>query len=222
MKNLVTIFLLICVSFVYCQDTYRRTYYIPKSKLGLLKVEKTVSFSDLSPTQQDSVRKVFKDYKTVEYMKTETINGKKVEVKKIETVNEEFFNNQKYTITVNPGRKEVIRAFVKFPDDKNQIIINPFLNRKDTINSTYYITLKNRRTQWLPFTEFTVSSLTIPLKYRFGDDSNNIGEEFTSGINLNFLLGYSFGNSAFTFRDKVGNKTNTLKITGCVILGAST
>ena len=64
--------------------------------------------------------------------------------------------------------------------------------------------------------------MTIPLKYRFSDDANDIGEEFTSGINLNFLLGFSYGNTAFTFRDKVGNKTNTWKLTGGIILGAST
>lgn len=123
---------------------------------------------------------------------------------------------------VSPKRTSTIKAFVKFPDDNNLILINPFLNKNDTINSTYYIPLKNRRTEWLPFTEFTISSVTIPLKYRFGDDSRNISEEFTSGINLNFLIGYSYGNTSFTFRDKVGNKTNTWKLTGGIIFGAST
>ena len=115
-----------------------------------------------------------------------------------------------------------MKAFVKFPDDKNHIIINPFLSKKDTINSTYYIKLKNRQKEWLPFTEFTVSSLTIPLKYRFREKSKDISEEFTSAFNLNFFLGYSYGNTSFMFRDKVGNKSNTWKISGGLIFGAST
>lgn len=222
MRNLITIVVLCFATIITAQDNYKRTYYIPKSKLGLLKVQKEKKFSELKKEQQDSIRNVFKGYKTIEYTTTEIINGKSVEVKKKQVINDDFFENQKYLMTENPDRNEVIKAFVKFPDDKNQIIINPFLNKKDTINSTYYITLKNRRTEWLPFTEFTISSITIPLKYRFGDDSDNISEEFTTAINLNFLLGFSYGNTSYTFRDKVGNKTNTWKLTGGIILGAST
>tara|TARA_R110002111_G_scaffold261651_1_gene335167 strand:- start:547 stop:1446 length:900 start_codon:yes stop_codon:yes gene_type:complete len=222
MKYLMFIGFLFCSTFIYSQDTYKRTYYIPKTKLKLLKTEKKVNFSYFSPKQQDSIRKTFNGFETVEYVTTKIINGKSVEVKKTEAINEEFFKNQKYTITVNPNRKEVVKAFVKFPDDKNKILINPFISKSDTINSTYFITLKNRHKEWLPFTEFTVSSVTIPLKYRFKDKSNDIAEEFTSAINLNFLLGYSYGNSSFMFRDKVGNKSNTWKLTGGIILGAST
>lgn len=187
-----------------------------------MKTENKVKFSDLNPKQQDSIRKTFEGFKTVEYTTTKTIKGKSVEVKKIDTINDKFFENQKYSMTVNPNRNEVVKAFVKFSDDKNKIIINPFISKSDTINSTYFITLKNRHKEWLPFTEFTVSSVTIPLKYRFKDESNDIGEEFTSAINLNFLLGYSYGNTSFMFRDKVGNKSNTWKLSGGIILGAST
>ncbi|BAO77067.1 porin [Winogradskyella sp. PG-2] len=207
---------------IYAQDTYKRTYYVPKSKLKYLKVKKKVKFSDLDSVKQDSIKNRFKDYKKIEYTTSEIINGKSVEVKKVELVNDDFFVKQKYLIAESPNRNEVIKAFIKFPDDKNEIIINPFLNKKDTINSTYYITLKNRQKLWLPFTEFTISSLTIPLKYRFKDEANNVSEDFTSGINLNFLLGFSYGNSSFMFRDKVGNKSNSWKLTGGIILGAST
>nr|WP_321223404.1 hypothetical protein [uncultured Psychroserpens sp.] len=222
MKYLFFIGFLFCTTLIYSQDTYKRTYYIPQSKLKLLKTEKKVSFKELTPKQQDSIRDTFKGFKTIEYTVSKTINGKNVEVKKIDTINDSFFEKQKFLITVNPDRNEVIKAFVKFPDDKNKIIINPFISKRDTLNSTYFISLKNRHKEWLPFTEFTVSSVTIPLKYRFKDKSNDIGEEFTTAINLNFLLGFSYGNSSFMYRDKVGNKSNTWKLSGGVILGAST
>lgn len=222
MKYLLIIIFLFSSLIIYSQDTYKRTYYIPKSKLKILKTEKKVKFSELTSGQQDSIRGVFKGFKYVEYMTTKIINGKSVQVKKIDTINDSFFENQKYLITVNPNRNEVIKAFVKFPDDKNKILINPFISKKDIINSTYFISLKNRHKEWLPFTEFTVSSVTIPLKYRFKDKSKDVGEEFTSAINLNFLLGFSYGNTSFMFRDKVGNKSNTWKLTGGIILGAST
>jgi len=222
MKYLLIIGFLFYSTFIYTQDTYKRTYYLSKNKLKDLKTEKKIKFSDLTPKQQDSIRKTFEGFKIVEYTTTKTINGKNVGVKKIDTINDKFFENQKYSMTVNPNRNEAVKAFIKFPDDKNKIIINPFISKSDTINSTYFITLKNRHKEWLAFTEFTVSSVTIPLKYRLKDQSNDIGEEFTSAINLNFLLGYSYGNSSFMFRDKVGNKSNTWKLSGGIILGAST
>lgn len=222
MKYLLFIGFLFFSTLIYSQDTYKRTYYIPKSKLKLLKTNKKVKFTDLTINQQDSIRDTFKGFETVEYVITKTINGNSVDVKKTDTINDKFFEDQKYSMTVNPNRSQVVKAFVKFPDDKNQILINPFISKSDTINSTYFITLKNRQKKWLPFTEFTVSSVTIPLKYRFKDESEDIGEEFTSAINLNFLLGYSYGNTSFMFRDKVGNKSNTWKLSGGVILGAST
>lgn len=222
MKYFLLLGLLFFTGLIYSQDTYKRTYYIPKSKLKKLKTEKKVDYSHFNDDQKDSIKKSFEGLKVIEYTMTKTVNGKSVEVKKTETINDEFFQNQKYSIAVDPERDEIVKAFVKFPDDKNKILINPFLSKKDTINSTYFIEIKNRHKEWLPFTEFTVSSVTIPLKYRFDDELNNVGEEFTTAINLNFLLGYSYGNTSFMFRDKVGNKSNTWKITGGIILGAST
>lgn len=93
---------------------------------------------------------------------------------------------------------------------------------KDKLFITYQASFKNYDHLWVPFTELTFTSLTIPLKYRFRDKEDNLEEEFSSGINLNFLLGFSYGNTKFIHRDKVGNKSNTWKLTGGLILGTGT
>ena len=94
--------------------------------------------------------------------------------------------------------------------------------KSDKLFTTYQATLANYEHLWVPFTELTFTSLTIPLKYRFRDKEDNLEEEFSSGINLNFLLGFSYGETKFIHRDKVGNKANTWKVTGGLVLGTGT
>jgi hypothetical protein len=63
--------------------------------------------------------------------------------------------------------------------------------------------------------------LTLPIKYRF-KGKDGLKEDFSASINGNILFGYSIGRTSFFYQEKVGNKSNTLKLTCGLLLGAST
>lgn len=85
------------------------------------------------------------------------------------------------------------------------------------------------------FTEYTLTAITIPLKYRFqtdrdaldSSDPENIteisveSEEFSTSVNLALFGGFTWGKTKFTHRKKIGNRTNTKKNTIGLFLGSS-
>ncbi|WP_179348759.1 hypothetical protein [Winogradskyella pacifica] len=137
------------------------------------------------------------------------------------------------------------KGFVKFTDS-GKIIVNPYLTANEVKDSTgkksyvrdiYSYQLKNRQKAKLWFNEITISTVTIPLKYRpriaVDNDPNPpnedeamareyIPEDFSSSFNVNLFLGVSIGQTSFFYRKDVGNITNTWKVTAGFFIGAST
>ncbi|TGE29538.1 hypothetical protein [Hymenobacter metallicola] len=147
--------------------------------------------------------------------------GKAQRVKRI-TVDQAFRDTLKIPVALDFESTKADKGFVKFDEDK--IWINPNLINFES-EGMYYYQLTNRQTLKLKFTEWTVSALTLPIKYRFsGDkDGKSLSEEFTTSVNLNLFAGYAFsGLSKFHHREKVGNVTNTRKWTVGGLIGAST
>ena len=122
--------------------------------------------------------------------------------------------------------------------EKNKLYVNPwnFINSsiKDDENELYF-DLKDGQTAKFKFREFTISTFTLPLKYRFKDDSViiesinemmeteikeiKIPETFTGGINISVFGGYSWGKTKFNHRKKIGNKSVTKKHTLGLLMG---
>ncbi|WP_040415562.1 hypothetical protein, partial [Cyclobacterium qasimii] len=139
-------------------------------------------------------------------------------------IDEEFYQKQIIEKKENVLRTG-IKGFVKF--DKNKLTVNPYLI-KDKYGDfgkrdVYYYELKNRQTIKLSFNEWTVSALTIPIKYRFKNKDDGISEEFTTDFNANLFIGKTlFGKTSFFHRKDVDNITNTYNLTGGILLGTST
>jgi hypothetical protein len=118
---------------------------------------------------------------------------------------------------------DATEGYIKF--EENKVWVNPNLGADYTDEGIYYYKLSNRQTLKFSFDEWTVSALTLPLKYRFkgSRDGNPFSEDFTTAINLNAFIGRTlFGQASYHYRDKVGSITTTKKIMYGVILGAST
>ncbi|GAA4807629.1 hypothetical protein [Litoribaculum gwangyangense] len=216
---------------IFSQESFKKVYTIPETisfkespDICLTKLEK-VKFDKLTKEEQDSIRKVFPIGSTIEYEIEKTISGKKIKVKEAIVVDKEFIEKQvvEKKIQLIEGKK--MKGFVKF--DENKLYVNPYLKKDKNGNfgkrDVHYYELENRQTIKLNFREWTVSGLTIPLKYRFKDNDQNISEEFSSAVNANLFIGRTFyGKTSFFHRKKVGNVSNTWKWTGGLILGAST
>ncbi len=99
---------------------------------------------------------------------------------------------------------------------------------KDDKKELYY-KLTDGQTVDLCFAETTITSLVIPIKYRFrGDEevnvngmsrTNKIDDSFATAFNLSIFLGRSWGLTKFNHRLKVGNKITTHKHSLGGILG---
>ncbi|WP_335975147.1 hypothetical protein [Gaetbulibacter jejuensis] len=234
MKSLVFIFLFFLCSFIKVQgqESFNKTYYLSNQLIKQIKKTKFISWDEATTQQQEELKKKYPKGTKIIITEKENINGEEVSIEKVIIVDEEFYSSYKFEKQEAISDIEKMRGTVLF--DKNKLIMNPIFikKRNDSIYKNkqleqdepdfYEFTLKNNEQIWVPFTEFTLTSLTLPLKYRFKSEKRNVKEEFTTGINLNFLLGVSYGNSEFTHRKKVGNKTNTWKITFGVLLGTGT
>ncbi|PRX54407.1 hypothetical protein [Flagellimonas meridianipacifica] len=111
----------------------------------------------------------------------------------------------------------------KYPDDKLPL----------------YYKLEDGQTIKLNFQEITVTTLALPIKYRFRDDpimvlkesedgmepmieEREIPETFSTGINISLFGGYTFGSTKFNRRIKVKNREIVRKVTFGVLLGTGT
>lgn len=111
---------------------------------------------------------------------------------------------------------------------KDTLYANIWKTRTETI---LYYKMSNRRYIRLPFQEISISGITIPLKYRLKNkdktaivdgESIFLQEEFSTGININAFVGYTFGWTTFLYRKHVGNREIVNKITLGGLLGTST
>jgi hypothetical protein len=231
MKNyLITLILFSVCTLGFGQESFKKKYKIPNkivfsdTTIMLRKVTKT-KFKDLTKEEKDSIRnKVFPLGSKIQYEIEKNISGKKVKVFETVNVDEEFYKKQVFEKKENVTDSG-INGFVKF--EKNKLTVNPYLRMdKDGDfgkRDVYFYELENRQTIKLNFTEWTVSALTIPFKYRFKDKDSGISEEFTTDFNANLFIGRTFyGKTSFFHRKDVGNISNTYKWTGGLLLGAST
>jgi len=222
--------LLFFIQNIFSQESFKKVYDIPETisfeespDICLTKIEK-VNFEKLTKEEQDSIRKVYPIGSKIEYEIEKNISGKKIKVKETITIDEKFLEAQVIEKKIQLIEGKQLKGFVKFEEDK--LYVNPYLKKDKNgefgKRDIYYYQLKNRQTIKLKFREWTVSGLTIPLKYRF-KDKDNISEEFSSAVNANLFIGRTFyGKTSFFHRKKVENISNTWKWTGGLILGAST
>ena len=235
MKKFLTVCLLFFGLSCYAQEFINKVYYFPDEKLKQLKSEVTVLFEDAPEAEKKKAEKMYVRGTTIFFEEEIKLNGKTIRVKREQVIDDEFFKKLKITYAkpIDTDRIKGLRGVVLFEDDK--LLFNPIYLKvandsvyrdSETLQSDtptlYSLSLKNNGHIWIPFTEFNVTSLTIPLKYRFRSRERGVEEEFTSGINLNFLLGFSYGETKFIHRQKVGNKANTWKLTLGGIIGTST
>jgi hypothetical protein len=209
------------------QESFKKKYKIPgwirfseKDTLYLVK-DTLCSFQSLDTTLKYKIKQEYKSGQTLTVTKELTIGGEKRTITQQLTVDESFYNSVSQTLTKKVDTtKTPFKGFVKFED--NKVFVNPYLRKKNGEfgeRDVYYFKLKNRQKIRLSFPEITVSTLTIPIKYRF--KNGEIPEDFSTAFNANFFLGYSWGITSFFHQEKVDNKSNTGKFTTGLLLGAS-
>ena len=228
MKNIYLIILLFSIcNLSYGQESFKKKYFVPnyivlgKTDTVYLFRDSLVSFKNLSPQEREAIKNSYKSSPTITKTEEVIINNKKVMVAKNIVVDQSFYE----TLSINKPQKmtdQKINGFVKFEED-GKLYVNRFLKLDSLGNYTRfpiaYYQLKNRQAVKLCFTEFSVSALVIPVKYRV--KKNDLPEDFSTAVNGNIFVGYSGGSSSFFHQEKVGNKTNTWKLTGGFMFGAS-
>jgi hypothetical protein len=227
MKVFFTVFLLLSSLTALCQESIRKSYKL-KRIINLkgggviqLRKEEEVKFDDLTNTEKDSIQRIFVPGKTINYTIERVLPNGKVLVSEKTVLDNDFFKNLKIKKTLTPDELPSSKGFVSFADDK--IWVNPNLSGSFENHGLFYYQLGNRQSIDLHFTEITVSALTLPLKYRFKKEEENISEDFTAAVNVNLFVGKTiYGKTKFHYREKVGNITNTSKVTLGGLIGAST
>ncbi|MBC7759730.1 MAG: hypothetical protein H7069_12800 [Phormidesmis sp. FL-bin-119] len=221
-KTLLFILLYPCL-LVQGQESFKK-YYSIRPNIGTVQLKKEVvtKFKDMNEKQQDSIRNHFTPNSVWKYTVTKKVNGQTVAFQDELKIDTQFYLQQ---VT----KKEAIVSDkywgnVKFEKDK--ILVNAFSDKKrknkiSDIPSMYY-QLQNRQSITLHFKEVTVSTLAIPLKYRFRDTKSGRESEYSTGFNGNLVGGVSIGGTRFFYRDEVENVANTWKFTLAALVGAST
>lgn len=206
------------------QESFKKYYRIP-NQIGGIKLQRdTISkFKDMTQHDRDSITGLYPLNSKIKYTISQKIEGKDAILKKVITVDSSFYAMQKVTKQINV-EEDSLKGNVKFEKDK--ITVNAYLKgvKKDSVSRLpiMFYTLEDRQSIKLKFGEITVSTLAIPLKYRFGSDNVGRKSEYSTGFNGNLVLGYSFGNTRFFYRKDVENVTNISKFTLAILFGAAT
>ena len=106
-------------------------------------------------------------------------------------------------------------------EESNRLFVNPYavFDAEEDVyvdeDAIYYYELHNRQSINVPFTNFSIKVISVPLKVRFGENEH----EFSSDVNLGAFAGYSWGQSKFTHREKIGNVETETKKTLGILLG---
>ena len=205
MKITIIISILLCFMSqqTYGQESFKRKYWLPVNvsyrcdDVVYLEKKEIKKFEDLSPEEQQKFRDRYPLDSTILIKKEEIVDGEKTSLEYKVLINEDFYKKLSKEVSQKVGSNAPNKGFVKFENDK--VIVNPYLkkNNEGVIkhDDIYHYKLKNRQTLKLNFTEWTVSALTIPFKYRFKSD--DIQEEFSTEVNLNAFIGFSVGSSSF-------------------------
>lgn len=139
----------------------------------------------------------------------------------------------------NEGIKKTISKIDDDDDDdkKEESLVKEDVNlnkTRDTREVLFY-EIPDDHTAKFRFTEVTLTAITIPLKYRFKTDRDALdtsdeenvseisveSEEFSTSVNLAFFGGWTWGNTKFTHRKKIGNRTTTTKNTIGAFVGST-
>lgn len=169
------------------QTVFRKRYYFPDQITIQSKLD--------SPSRKNNERKSGKADKFKPYVINLSFWNSIDSIDVIAQLNSEF--NQ-YAKKNTPSR---LKANVKFVG--NQLFINPWTMGDDEVrDQDYYFRLKNRQQVKLHYQQLTFTALTIPLKVQFGRDNS---VNYQTGISIGSLLGYSWGNTRFTYRSKLDN-----------------
>lgn len=227
MKIFITVILLLSSLTAVCQESFRKSYKLKKNIIlrggGVIKLQKEeeVKFDSLTRSEKDSIGRIFAPGDTLNYTVERILPIGKVLSSEKTLIDDNFFKNLKIKKVVTPNELPASSGYVSFLDDK--VWVNPNLSGTFENRGLYYYKLSNRQSINLYFSETTVSALTLPLKYRFKKEEKNISEEFTTAVNVNLFVGKTiYGKTKFHYREKVGNITNTSKITVGGLVGAST
>ncbi|MDF2931305.1 MAG: hypothetical protein K0R36_636 [Chryseobacterium sp.] len=217
------IFLLGFAGIVFGQEEFKKHYIIPSNPVSgyTLKKEVQKKYEDLNEKERKELAKKFKIGDKIEVVEKVNISGKEIEVVKEVIIDDSFLKTltKPDIIDANLGYKA--NAMVSI--SKDRLIVNPYILIKENDENdktVYFYTLENRKSIRLWTKSITVNGITIPIKYRF-KGKNGLKEDFSTGINGNLFIGYSFGQTNFLYQKEVGTKENTWKITGGILLGAS-
>lgn len=232
MKKIIFFVFILCSCFVYSQSkqiTFKKYYKIPDA-IGLikLKVKKKVKFDSLNDIQKRKIKRKHKIGEKFPISYTETVDSKVITLNRLLTIDNSFYKKQSFDSIMDAPVLNNRKGYIKFDEETGKIFVNPWLvknketgdfkNREDI----YYYKLKNRQSVNIWFSEFSISALTVPIKYRFKDREQNLSEDFTTGFNVNLFFGKAWGRTKFLHRKKVGLKTFTEKFTFGALIGAST
>jgi len=211
------------------QESFKKSFWINPNPISrtsgdiYLMKDTTVKYENMDQKSKEEINKLYPIGSKLTVTEELVINDKKVTVSREITIDQNFLNTTSIGKSENVTLNHCIKSSVIFEGDK--VYINGYLqkdaNGNYLSNGIFYYKLKNRQTIKLYFGEFNVSALTLPIKYRF-KGKDGLKEDFSASINGNILFGYSIGRTSFFYQEKVGNKSNTLKLTGGLLLGAST
>jgi len=219
MKTNVLLLFLLWSGAVFGQEEFKKHYIIPSYPIYgyTLKKEIVAKYDELSKEDQEELTKDYTVGTKIKLIQKENVSGKEIEIVREIEVNKDFFKTLTKTQIVDAKLEGVTNAMVAASKDK--LIINPFLSdyNKDTV---YFYKLENRRTIRLKTRSWTVNGITVPFKYRF-KGKKGLKEDFSTGINGNLFVGYSIGKTAYLYQKEVGIRENTWKVTGGILLGAS-
>jgi hypothetical protein len=244
MKKVITLILIFFFTTnFFCQESLLKKYRILSTTNGIkLKKERKISYKQIEDsisslknslkskgvnlesltasiiemeTALDSLKTTFKLGSEIKYSESVLLNGNESTIYKTSFVDQEFLNKQILKLSKDVQLNERMLGHVKLNNKKGRLYVNGVGNGK-----VYYYTLISGNDFRLRFREWTISALTIPIKYRF--KNKNVGEDFSSSINLNLFAGRSFGRTNFMHRKSVDNKINNWKISYGLILGTST
>ena len=223
MKNYIILITIFFSLNFYAQESFLKEYKISINncchKLYYNDIVDTIKFKDFTFDEKKKFKEKYIENTLINYTSEEIINGEKVILNNSIFIDSDFYKKQTKTIP-----KEVLnnnfshkKGHVKMVGDK--LYINQVESKK-----VYFYKLISGQEFRLSFSEWTVSALTIPIKYRFKQKAlpKDIEEDFASSININMFIGRSFGKTNFMYRKKVDNKINTWKLSGGLIIGTST
>lgn len=213
------LFLLFCGCLTYGQEEFKKHYVIPSSPIGIytLKKETTKKYDQLTEQEKKELTNGYTIGEEITILQTLIIDGKETTVHKTVTVDDAFFATLSKKEITNANLNYKAQAMVASSKDK--LIVNPYLVCGES-STIYFYQLENRKSIKLWTKSLTVNAMTIPLKYRF-KGKNGLGEEFSTGINGNMFVGYSFGKTNFMYLKEVGTKENAWSITSGFLFGVS-